>query len=106
MANPANQNEANQLNIELSDDIAQGVYSNLVIVSHSPSEFVLDFVSMLPNAPARVKSRVVVTPEHAKRLLAALNDNVRRYEQQFGTIEDKGSPTPYPNNFNTPKAQA
>ncbi|MEM6396282.1 MAG: DUF3467 domain-containing protein [Bacteroidota bacterium] len=103
--------KGNQLNIELTDDMAEGVYSNLVIIGHSNSEFVLDFVRMVPNSPkAKVKSRVVVTPHHAKRLLRALADNVKKYEKQFGPISE---PTPGgndgpqfpPMNF-TPTAQA
>ncbi|MEL6669960.1 MAG: DUF3467 domain-containing protein [Bacteroidota bacterium] len=100
-----------QLNIELSDEMAEGVYSNLVIIGHSNSEFILDFVRMVPNAPkAKVKSRVVVTPHHAKRLLRALADNVKKYEKQFGPISDPTSggndgPQFPPMNF-TPTAQA
>lgn len=79
--------EQHQLNIELTDDIAQGIYSNLVVISHSSSEFILDFIRLMPGVPkAHVKSRIIVTPEHAKRLLAALQENILRYERQFGTI--------------------
>ena len=107
MANNQNQDQnPNQMNIELPEELAEGTYANLAIISHSPSEFVLDFVRIMPNLPqAKVKSRIILTPEHAKRLLQALNDNVRRYEQQFGKIQDKEAP-PMPMNFNTPKAQA
>ena len=71
----------NQLNIELKEDVAQGVYSNLAVITHSPSEFVLDFVRVMPGVPkAQVKSRVIITPEHAKRLMNALMDNIKRYE--------------------------
>ena len=77
------------LSIELSEEVAEGVYSNLVMISHSPEEFVLDFIRVMPGVPkARVKSRIVVTPGHAKRLLAALADNVQRYEAQHGDIGD------------------
>jgi hypothetical protein len=77
----------NNIQIELSDDIAQGIYSNLAVIAHSTSEFVIDFVSLLPGTPkAKVKSRIVLTPEHAKRLMHALIDNVKRYESQFGEI--------------------
>jgi len=80
-------NEQNQLNIELSEEVAQGIYSNLAVISHSSSEFILDFIRLMPGVPkAHVKSRIIVTPEHAKRLLAALQDNLSRYERQFGTI--------------------
>ena len=79
--------QQNNIEIELSDDIAQGIYSNLAVISHSASEFVIDFVSLLPGTPkAKVKSRIVLTPEHAKRLLHALIDNVKKYEAQFGEI--------------------
>ncbi len=101
-----NQNR-NELNIELSEEMAEGVYSNLAIISHSPSEFVLDFVRIMPNVPkAKVKARVILTPQHAKRLLNALADNVRKYEQQFGFIDEPEQPPFPPMSFNTPKAQA
>lgn len=76
-----------QLEIELSEEVAEGVYCNFAIITHSSSEFIVDFIRMLPGIPkAKVKSRVVLTPEHAKRLLMALGENVSRYESQFGTI--------------------
>jgi len=81
------QNEQNQLNIELTDEIAQGIYSNLAVISHSSSEFILDFIRMMPGVPkAKVQSRIILTPEHAKRLLSALQENISRYEMQFGAI--------------------
>ena len=85
--------DKNQLKIELTPEVAEGIYSNLAIISHSSSEFVLDFVRIMPGAPkANVKSRIILTPEHAKRLLFALQDNVSRYENQFGKIKtDNGS---------------
>ena len=71
----------NQLNIELSEEIAEGIYSNLAIITHSNSEFVVDFVKVMPGVPkAKVKSRIVLTPQHAKRLLAALSDNISKFE--------------------------
>lgn len=77
----------NQIQIELPEDIAQGTYSNLAIIAHSSSEFVIDFVRILPGLPkAKVQSRIILTPEHAKRLLFALNDNIKRFESQNGTI--------------------
>ena len=98
--------DQNQLNIELSDEIAEGVYSNLAIIAHSQSEFVVDFIKLLPNVPkAKVKSRIILTPSHAKRLLAALADNVRKYEGQFGAIDDQ-SHQGYPPISFTPSAQA
>lgn len=76
-----------QLQIELKEDVAQGVYSNLAVIAHSSSEFVLDFIRVLPGmSKASVKSRVVLSPEHAKRLLRALADNVDKYERMYGTI--------------------
>ena len=77
----------NQLQIELKEEIAEGTYANLAIIAHSTSEFVLDFVRMMPGVnKAKVKSRIVMTPEHAKRLAMALQDNLMRYEAQFGEI--------------------
>lgn len=102
-----NQQNQNQLNIELSEEIAEGIYSNLAIISHSHSEFVLDFIRLMPNVPkAKVKSRIVLTPQHAKRLLKALSDNVVKYENQFGVIHDPEPPMIPPMSFNTPTAQA
>lgn len=80
--------QENQLNIELSAEVAEGIYSNLAIISHSSSEFVVDFVRIMPGTPkANVKSRIILTPEHAKRLLFAMQDNVTKYEQQYGKIK-------------------
>jgi len=80
-----------KLNIELDEETAQGQYSNLAIVNHSPSEFVVDFVNIMPGAPKnRVKSRIILTPQHAKRLLKALGDNIARFEEQNGEIQDYG----------------
>ena len=76
-----------QFDIELNRDVAQGTYSNLSIISHSSSEFIIDFIRIMPGMPkAEVKSRIILTPEHAKRLLLALQDNVRRFEIDFGKI--------------------
>ncbi len=94
------------INIEIGEDVAEGTYSNLAIISHSNSEFVVDFIRLMPNVPkAKVKSRIILTPQHAKRLLMALKDNVQRYEMQFGKIEENDQPIP-PMNFGTPSAQA
>lgn len=77
----------NQFQIELKEDIAEGTYSNLAIIAHSTSEFVIDFVRMMPGVTkAKVKSRIVMTPEHAKRLALALQENLIKYENQFGEI--------------------
>lgn len=88
-----------QINIELDEKMAEGTYSNLAIINHSVSEFVVDFVSMMPGSPkAKVKSRIILTPQHAKRLMKALSDNVSRFEQAHGTIKDYEQP-PIPLNF-------
>ena len=81
---------ANQLNIELSEEIADGIYCNLAIISHSNAEFVIDYVRMLPGLPkAKVKSRIIMTPQHAKRLMFAMQDNIQKFESQFGKIDIK-----------------
>ncbi|MBR6749762.1 MAG: DUF3467 domain-containing protein [Bacteroidaceae bacterium] len=81
--------EKKGLQIELTPEVAEGIYSNLAIISHSSSEFVIDFARTMPGVPkAPVKSRVVLAPEHAKRLLLALQENLAKYEKQFGTILD------------------
>ena len=81
--------EKKGLQIELTPEVAEGIYSNLAIISHSSSEFVIDFARTMPGVPkAPVKSRVVLAPEHAKRLLLALQENLGKYEKQFGTILD------------------
>ena len=96
----------NQVNIELPEEIAEGTYSNLAIISHSHAEFVIDFIRLMPNVPkAKVKARIIVTPEHAKRMLKALKDNIKKYEAQFGVIDEPEPQIP-PMNFNTPTAQA
>lgn len=104
-----NPKKANQLNIELPEDIAQGVYSNLAIITHSSSEFVLDFVRIMPGVPkAKVKSRIILTPEHAKRLLMALQDNIKKFESMYGSIKnaDKLGGSVLPMNFGGPTAEA
>lgn len=92
MNDPTSQQEQ-QINIELNDETAEGVYSNLVMISHSPEEFILDFIRVMPGVPkARVKSRIIVTPQHAKRLLRALADNIEKYESAHGEIEERTPP--------------
>ena len=99
--------KGNSLNIELPEDVAEGVYSNLAIISHSQTEFVLDFVRLVPNLPkAKVKSRIILTPTHARRLLRALQDNVNKFEKQFGPVNDNEPSGFPPMSFNTPTAQA
>ncbi|GEP94150.1 DUF3467 domain-containing protein [Chitinophaga cymbidii] len=100
-----NQNEQ-QLNIELSEEIADGTYANLAIITHSPSEFVVDFINVMPGLPkAKVKSRIILTPQHAKRLMKAMVDNIKKYESAHGTIQDQ-EPVTVPMNFGGPTAQA
>lgn len=94
-----------QINIELDEKIAEGTYSNLAIINHSVSEFVIDFVSIMPGTPkSKVKSRIILTPQHAKRLLKALGDNVNKFESAHGEIKDYEQP-PIPLNFG-PTGQA
>lgn len=100
------QNKENSLNIELSAEVAEGTYSNLAIITHSNTEFVLDFIRVMPGLPkASVKSRIVLTPEHAKRFLNALSDNIEKYESVNGEIDTREVP-PFPMNFGGPTAQA
>ena len=88
-----------QLDIAIDEQIADGVYSNLAIINHSASEFIVDFITVMPGAPkARVKSRVILTPEHAKRFKKALADNIQRFENTNGIIETN-EPPPIPLNF-------
>ena len=82
-----------QINIELDEAGAQGIYSNLAIINHSQSEFVIDFITIMPGVPkSKVKSRIVLTPQHAKRFLKALGDNVSRFEANHGEIKDYQQP--------------
>ena len=88
MNNNSNNNNNNEMQIELREEVAQGVYDNLAIITHSSSEFILDFVRVLPGMPkAGVQSRIVLAPEHAKRLMRALEENVAKYEHVFGPIK-------------------
>lgn len=100
-----NQNQPQQLDIELNEETAEGIYSNLAIITHSQSEFVLDFIKIMPGIPkARVKSRIILTPQHAKRLLKALADNVQKFEQINGKIKDIEQALPM--SFGGPAGQA
>ncbi|MEE4199067.1 MAG: DUF3467 domain-containing protein [Bacteroidales bacterium] len=97
-----------QINIDLKEEVAQGVYSNLAVITHSSAEFVLDFVRVMPGVPkAEVKSRIILTPEHAKRFFHALKDNLEKFEKMHGPIKnsDGGGPS-MPMNFGGPTAQA
>lgn len=106
----ANENESKQFQIELKPEVAQGTYANLAIITHSTCEVIMDFIGMMPGMPkAEVKSRIVLAPEHAKRLLFALQDNIQKYEAQYGEInlhqpQAEGSRTIAP--FNIKKGEA
>ena len=98
--------EQNQLNIEISEEMAEGTYANLAIITHSHSEFVLDFVNVMPGTPkSKVKSRIILTPQHAKRLMKAMIDNVQKFETANGTIKDIEE-IQLPLQFGGPTAQA
>jgi len=100
-----NKQKKNNLNIELDEKVAEGTYANLAIINHSASEFVVDFVSMMPGQPkAKVKSRIILTPQHAKRLVKALADNIQKFESVHGKIKEFDQPQ-VPMNFG-PTGQA
>ena len=102
------QKNPNQINIELSEEVAEGIYSNLAMITHSNAEFSVDFIKMMPGIPkAKVKSRIVLTPQHAKRLLRALQDNISKFEAVHGKIHEskQGEGMP-PMTFGGPTAQA
>jgi hypothetical protein len=97
---------ANQLNIEISEEVAEGSYANLAIITHSHAEFVIDFVNVMPGTPkSKVKSRIILTPQHAKRLMKALTENINKYEAVNGNIKDLEE-IQLPLNFGGPTAQA
>ncbi|MBC6492510.1 DUF3467 domain-containing protein [Flavihumibacter stibioxidans] len=105
MENNQNTNN-NQLNIEISEEIAEGEYANLAIITHSHAEFVIDFVNVMPGTPkSRVKSRIILTPQHAKRFMKALIENIDRFEDVNGEIKDLED-IQIPMNFGGPAAQA
>jgi len=98
--------QPSQLNIEISEEVAEGNYANLAIITHSHSEFVIDFVNVMPGTPkSKVKSRIILTPQHAKRLMKALTENIARYESVNGSIKDIEE-VQIPFNFGGPAAQA
>ena len=98
--------QPSQLNIEISEEVAEGNYANLAIITHSHAEFVIDFVNVMPGTPkSKVKSRIILTPQHAKRLMKALADNVGRYEASNGMIKDLEE-VQIPFNFGGPAPQA
>lgn len=107
MAQQEEERNPNQIDIELSEEVAEGVYSNLALIAHSNSEFVIDFIRLMPGVPkAKVKSRVVMTPEHAARFLAALKENIERYEEAFGDIKTMPDLGHMPFNFGGQMGQA
>ena len=106
MDDPKNKQSGPITNIELTEEVAEGIYSNLAIITHSNAEFVIDFVRVMPQVPkAKVKSRILLTPQHAKRLLGALADNNKKFEQVHGEIQDSNV-VGIPMNFGGPSAQA
>lgn len=106
MSNQNQQNNPNQLNIEITEEVADGNYSNLAIITHSHAEFIVDFINIMPGvAKSKVKSRIILTPMHAKRLMRALAENIDRYEQENGEIHDLEE-VQIPLNFGGPAAQA
>jgi Protein of unknown function (DUF3467) len=101
-----NDQQPNQLNIEISEEMAEGTYANLAIITHSHAEFVIDFVNVMPGTPkSKVKSRIILTPQHAKRFMKALIDNIDRFEDANGEIKDLEE-VQIPMNFGGPAAQA
>ena len=100
------QQQPNQLNIEISEEVAEGSYANLAIITHSHAEFVIDFVNVMPGTPkSKVKSRIIFTPQHAKRFMKALNENIQRFEAVNGKIQDLED-IQIPMSFGGPTAQA
>ena len=104
----SDQDPKKQINIELNEEIAEGIYSNLAMITHSNSEFIIDFIKMMPGVPkAKVKSRIILTPQHAKRLFRALKDNVSKFESMHGTIDiPEGGDMMPPINFGGPTPEA
>lgn len=99
--------QENQINIELSAEVAEGIYSNLAVITHSQSEFIVDFIKMMPGVPkANVKSRIILTPQHAKRLLRALQDNLAKFESVNGKIKEPEQIESLPFSLGGPTAQA
>lgn len=99
------ENQNQEMNIELPAEVADGIYSNLAIISHSPNEFIIDFITIMPGVPkARVRSRIILTPQNAKRLLKAMENNIKTFEGTYGIIKDQEINIPF--SFGTPTAQA
>src|SRR6201990_158496 len=106
MPDQPQQPQPNQLNIEISEEVSEGTYANLAIITHSNAEFVIDFVNVMPGTPkSKVKSRIIFTPMHAKRFMRALEENIERFEAANGAIKDLEH-IEIPMNFGGPTAQA
>jgi len=103
-----NNTNENQINIELTDDVASGNYSNLAIITHSSGEFVTDFIQLMPGVPkGKVKSRIIMTPQNMKRFMQAMAENIHKYEQTFGVIQDVEPTNGVARmNFGTPTTEA
>jgi hypothetical protein len=100
------ENVQQQLNIELGEKEAEGIYSNLAIITHSPAEFIIDFTRVMPGVPkAKVYARIITNPQHAKMLLNALKDNIEKFENRFGVIKVEGQPSPSSFGFSTPTSE-
>ncbi|MBC3784396.1 DUF3467 domain-containing protein [Spirosoma utsteinense] len=108
MTPPPQQNPENSIDVELSEEIAEGTYANLAMIAHSNSEFILDFIRLMPGVPkAKVKARIILTPEHAKRLLEALRENISRFEEAYGDISNPTDTFRFPSGgFGGPVGQA
>ena len=103
---PDQPQQPNQLNIEISEEVSEGTYANLAVITHSHAEFVIDFVNVMPGTPkSKVKSRIIFTPQHAKRFMKALTENIQRFEAANGRIQDLED-IQVPMNFGGPSAQA
>ena len=101
------ENKEQKIDIALSDEVADGIYSNLAVITHSNSEFILDFISLMPGMPkGKVKSRIILTPQHAKRLMKALQENIQKFEAYHGNIEDDSVPALPPISFGGNQGQA
>lgn len=107
MPDQTNKIKQGQMEIELPEEEASGTYSNLVMISHSPSEFIFDFISVMPGVPkAKVVKRMVLTPDHAKRLAGALTENINRYEKENGSISENNEQIDVPFNYRGPTPEA
>lgn len=97
----------NKIDIEIPEEVADGIYSNLAVITHSNAEFIIDFIRIMPGVPrAKVKARILLTPQHAKRLLKALQDNLGKYESAFGKVDIDDGFDGFPINFGGPAPEA